>query len=144
MKTCPKCGLDKPLRSFGFSPTRKIYQGYCKVCAKSYAKHDYIKKKDYYIKKGNDGGTQRKNQIRKYIWEYLKTHFCVECGQQNPFTLDFDHRYGEKEFNISAAISSHMSLSRVIVEVKKCEVMCANCHRIKTAKDFSWWSDMAL
>ena len=58
---------------------------------------------------------------------------CVDCGYNtHPDALDFDHiDPAAKSFTISHA---SVSLERLMLEVAKCEVRCANCHRIKTAE----------
>jgi hypothetical protein len=49
--------------------------------------------------------------------------------------LDFDHRDPqEKEFCISSALSTVPRLKRLRKEIDKCDILCANCHRIKTAQ----------
>lgn len=58
---------------------------------------------------------------------------CIDCGYDaHPDALDFDHREGEiKLFNIS---QRHRSREATLAEIAKCDVRCANCHRIKTAE----------
>jgi len=48
------------------------------------------------------------------------------------FMLDFDHIKGEKLFNLSEAVVDKTSMDKLICEMLKCEVVCANCHRIRT------------
>ena len=56
---------------------------------------------------------------------------CVDCGyRDDPRALQFDHVRGEKVANISDLTTA--SLVRLIVELEKCEVRCANCHMKKT------------
>jgi len=52
--------------------------------------------------------------------------------------LELDHVYGEKEFNIGSMVSM-FSWTRILKELEKCVVRCANCHRRKTARDFKWF-----
>src|SRR5260221_651682 len=57
---------------------------------------------------------------------------CVDCGGwYEPCQLDFDHRPGEKKL---FAISSYRSLklSSILPELRKCDIVCANCHRLRT------------
>lgn len=68
---------------------------------------------------------------RQFVLEYLLDHPCVDCGVTNPIVLDFDHVTGEKIGNVSEMIKSG-SLRGIKEEIKKCEVRCANCHRIVT------------
>lgn len=77
-----------------------------------------------------------RRRVRAWLLEYLQTHHCVDCGESNPIVLEFDHHTPtDKHFNIGDATSRGFSLKRVIAEVAKCEVRCANCHRRKTYKD---------
>ena len=57
---------------------------------------------------------------------------CIDCGyKENAVALDFDHR---DPLNKIGKISefSHLSKQRLKEEIKKCDVRCSNCHRIKT------------
>lgn len=71
---------------------------------------------------------------RRFAREYKVERGCLDCGINDFRVLDFDHRDGsQKRFDISRAISSRMfSLTRIKEEIEKCDVRCANCHRIKT------------
>lgn len=56
---------------------------------------------------------------------------CTDCRKQyNPWVMDFDHVRGTKRFNISQGICR--SLESIKLEVAKCELVCANCHRERT------------
>jgi hypothetical protein len=58
---------------------------------------------------------------------------CIDCGYNtNAIALDFDHVKGQKNFGISKAISRAYSLEKIFSEIEKCEVRCANCHRVVT------------
>jgi hypothetical protein len=59
---------------------------------------------------------------------------CVDCGIKTQIVLDFDHIRGEKTGDISQMIASAASVKRLLSELDKCEVRCANCHRIVTAQ----------
>ena len=55
---------------------------------------------------------------------------CSRCPETRTPCLDFHHRNpNEKEVNVSVAIS-HWSIERLKIEIAKCDVICANCHRI--------------
>ena len=62
-------------------------------------------------------------------------HKCVECGYNaHKEALDFDHiDRGTKFFNIGAPIINSIELATI--EMEKCQVLCANCHRVKTANE---------
>jgi len=52
--------------------------------------------------------------------------------------LEFDHVRGEKTCDIGTMLS-HYCWARILEELQKCDVRCANCHRRKTARDFKWF-----
>ena len=58
----------------------------------------------------------------------------MDCGQSFPYyVMDFDHVRGTKIRNLSAGWQS-ASRSALEGELAKCEVVCSNCHRIRTFK----------
>lgn len=72
--------------------------------------------------------SKAKKQI--FIYEYLRSHPCVDCGETDPIVLEFDH-ISPKGHRISLC---SMSLERLIAEVAKCKVRCANCHKRRHSK----------
>lgn len=73
----------------------------------------------------------RRHTIRDWLQQYKRSHPCISCGEADPIVLEFDHRDPkQKLFNIG--LIKDIALSRVIAEVAKCDVRCANCHRRKT------------
>jgi len=66
---------------------------------------------------------------RKWLVEYKKTLACVRCGESHPATLTFHHKNSlEKSFEIGNALKLGVGLKRLLAEIEKCEVICANCH----------------
>lgn len=79
----------------------------------------------------------RKNTVlrnQKFICDYLIKHPCVDCKESNIIVLEFDHVKGEKFKNISHLVASAAQIQKIEAEINKCEVVCANCHRIRTNK----------
>ena len=59
---------------------------------------------------------------------------CADCGyDKHPAALDFDHVRGTKDFGIGEGIL-HRRWEVILNEIAKCDVVCANCHRIRTAE----------
>ena len=55
---------------------------------------------------------------------------CGVCGEGHPATLDFHHRDpSNKEFDIGYGVSKCYPVARMLTEIEKCDVLCANCHR---------------
>jgi hypothetical protein len=69
--------------------------------------------------------------VRSAILQYLLSHPCVDCGENDPIVLEFDH-IGKKDFDIGSAGGLGFGVTRILAEIAKCEVRCANCHRRKT------------
>ena len=76
---------------------------------------------------------KRRREKREYI-DKIKDVPCADCGNRfPPCVMDFDHRDKKIKFkNISQMLVE--SLSRIKLEIKKCDIVCANCHRIRTWK----------
>ena len=136
MKVCPGCKQTKPLSQFARNLSRKdSVQTYCRKCK---AKHDHL-----YYSTNKEAHYQRikklLSQNRQKLWEYLESHPCVDCGENNPVVLEFDHITNDKMGNISYMLNwLKCSWPTLLKEIGKCEVRCANCHRIKTFKQFGW------
>jgi hypothetical protein len=66
---------------------------------------------------------------------------CADCGNKFPAVcMDFDHTEDNKEAGISNLMNQGASLVRIDSEIAKCELVCANCHRIRTASRAGWHS----
>lgn len=78
------------------------------------------------------------NQIK--VIGYLKNNPCVDCGENNVVFLDFDHKDDvDKINNISNMLNESCSWGKIKNEIDKCDVRCANCHRLRTAKQQDWY-----
>lgn len=75
----------------------------------------------------------QKERFRKVVKD-AKNRPCQDCGVEYPsYVMDFDHRPDEdKSFNIGAMVSSRPSMELFLAEIAKCDVVCSNCHRIRT------------
>lgn len=95
---------------------------------KEWKKNNYEVNKKYFA----DRQRERRKQFRD-IAQKLKAVPCADCKQTYPsFVMDFDHVRGEKEFEISDAQHGLPSIKRFLAEIAKCDIVCANCHRIRT------------
>ena len=72
---------------------------------------------------------------RAWLVEYRLARGCADCGyRDHAAALDFDHNGAEKLFSIMRDGPSR-SWEALKAEVAKCVVVCANCHRIRTADE---------
>ncbi|MBL8208572.1 MAG: hypothetical protein JNM09_30355 [Blastocatellia bacterium] len=123
-KFCVLCGAE-----IEKGKSRKT-QSYCKACMSSYFKSYYGQRKEHYLKISNENRRRRQSDWRKVL-EQLKSKPCTDCGKIfPPFCLDFDHLEREnKVAAIPVMISGNASRERILAELEKTEVVCANCHR---------------
>jgi len=72
---------------------------------------------------------QRRKEFKEWYSEYKSNLKCSKCGFSHPAALDFHHTdSSKKDFTLGS--KSTFSKKRFLEEVKKCIVLCANCHRI--------------
>lgn len=87
----------------------------------------YYKNKQQYL----DRNKVARAQMREYIDSFKRTP-CTDCGIEYPtYVMQFDHIGTDKEYTIARLVTCG-NYSKVDAEVAKCEVVCANCHAIRT------------
>ncbi len=75
---------------------------------------------------------QRKKK-KAFVRSYKDGRPCADCGLSYPhFVMDFDHARGKKSFALSTVHYGLWSNERILAEIAKCDLVCANCHRIRT------------
>lgn len=138
--TCPRCSVRKRhIRDCGRTAS------YCLPCQKEYHREHYKKnrqkwKDDYEANKesrkasSRDSLARRQRRIKEIVWNW-KHQPCVDCGLVEPLVIDPDHVLGVKTQNISRMIRNVVKEAELIAELTKCVPRCANCHRLKTAKE---------
>lgn len=70
-----------------------------------------------------------RRKTRAQWQEFKKTLSCIQCGENHPATLDFHHVIRSKENRKVHRLISNAHWKAVHEELKKCVVLCANCHR---------------
>jgi hypothetical protein len=93
---------------------------------KVYSREHYLKNKEKQIKANSEYKKKRRLE-----WNTFKrTLKCTKCGFDHPAALDFHHENpSEKEYNVNRLVSNGQ-FKKAEEEIKKCIVLCANCHRI--------------
>ncbi len=143
MKTCSKCRVRKHTTEFAVKGKYKDdsikKQACCKECNKKYQKEHYKKNKAEYKRKAVLSNRKIRKDIGLYVWNYLLDHPCIDCGEEDPVVLEFDHVRGKKDKAISALMSNGISKEKLKKEILKCDIRCRNCHQRKTAKELGWY-----
>ena len=96
------------------------------------ARKHYLKNREAMIARALTDNKKRIQRNKDFVFNYLSEHPCVDCGEGNPIVLEFDHISNDKFKEISNLVQEAYSLERIKLEIAKCEVRCANCHRIVT------------
>lgn len=131
MKKCSKCKEIKPLDEFNNkTSTKDGKQPLCRLCSKATYKNYYDntpKEKARLLANNAAALALATEEVNK-----RKDKPCVDCGiKYPPYVMDFDHIGTDKQFNVSDALN-RKSVRLILAEIEKCELVCANCHRIRT------------
>lgn len=137
-KTCSRCKQELRISFFNKKKIRKdksiLYQQFCKECNKKSSREYYAKNKEKHRKEIYKRREKYKESARKYIWSILTKSKCLDCNEDDPVVLEFDHiDASNKKHCISSMIQGRFSLNAIKEEINKCEIRCANCHRRKSA-----------
>lgn len=127
---CTKCKIDKPEEGFGWKSLSKEQRQYwCRECVSAERKKQY----ESYKSRGLQAAARRRAVERtKEIIDKAKDNPCTDCGMKfHPVCMDFDH-IKEKTYNVS--LMKGFGVEALKKEISKCELVCSNCHRIRTHK----------
>ncbi len=140
-KKCTKCGEEKALNEFAYKNKKENIKKYCcKSCDKEVRREYYIQNKERIIEGVLLVNKNIQQRNGRFIWNYLLKHPCVDCGEDNPIVLEFDHKDNvEKLKEISRMKGQGFSIEKLEKEISKCDVRCSNCHKIRTAIQQGWY-----
>ena len=126
MPICSKCRISKAVNDFHFkSKKRNIRHCCCRICY-----NDHCREKNKIRMR------EKRRRIRNFLRQYLAEHPCVDCKESDVLVLQFDHVRGEKNMDISRMKRQMASNAKLLEEIAKCEVRCANCHQRKTTLSY--------
>jgi mono/diheme cytochrome c family protein len=133
MRACTKCGELKPLGAF--PPVRRgepKLQTWCRDCFAAYGREYYRRNREAQKARLLRNTAARRVDNRARAIDYLRAHPCVDCGETDIVVLQFDH-IRDKKKDLATMIASGSTWASIEQEIAKCEVRCANCHRLRTA-----------
>lgn len=138
-KVCVKCEQSKEIELFQKrSKNKDGYTNICKECKRIYDNEYHKNRSDESKLRKYSLQQQRRILIRNWILLFLEDKSCIECGEDDKIVLEFHHKY-DKSFNISDGISKAYSINKLEEELSKCDILCANCHRRVTAKEYNYY-----
>lgn len=134
-RTCCTCKQSKPLEDFAFA---KKSEGKrhprCKICMCAATRNYYTRHRAERIQYAASAKKSRKEQLVNWIAD-LKHKPCIDCGNSYPpCCMDFDHRDPTTKLRaVSEMVVNRMcAREKILEEIAKCDLVCANCHRIRT------------
>ncbi len=138
-KYCGTCKKDKDVEEFSKNKSKADgLNTICKICSKKNSKKYYKKHGEKMRKQIFKRKKVRITNNRIKILEYFSTHPCIDCNENDPVVLEFDHVRGKKKGNVGELVANGYSWEVIENEIKKCDVRCANCHRRKTATQLNY------
>ena len=124
MKICASCQQELPFSDF--HKRGEGYQSLCKPCRKTYDAAFWQRKRLEYLPKKY----AKRKQTGKDFAAFKATLSCVLCGESHAECLDFHHKDpSTKDSTVADIAGKALSMKRIMREVEKCVVLCANCHR---------------
>jgi hypothetical protein len=138
-KKCCTCEKTLPLTEF--NKNKRRYDGlqtHCRECQKEKSRKYYAANKPKMVRQIMERKWDRIKTHQEKLYEYLLSNPCVDCGESDPRVLEFDHQR-DKSGNVADFLRGGYSWERIVEEIDKCEVRCANCHRRKTAINFGYY-----
>ena len=125
-KVCSRCGKRKPLSAYNrrsCAPDKLSYS--CRECTREMGRNHYSKNP----KKVSKWARDRVRALASWMRE-LKESLECPCGERHPACLEFHHKDPKKkDISVSMAIRYGWSKERTLKEIRKCVVLCSNCHR---------------
>ena len=140
-KPCKRCGQEKETSQFSIK-VRKTGElnAWCRSCHSDYIKRVwYPANKEKHLKMVVKLNQRYRLLAREFILAFLADKSCVDCGESDIRTLDFDHVRGRKTRDICTLIGMHSTTEKLEMEIKKCDIRCANCHRKRTSDNGGWF-----
>ena len=106
----------------------------CRACCRKWYEKNRLRHGQVTRVRTSEVRTALALRISRYLFE----HPCVDCGETDVRCLEFDHRdRTTKIAAVSALIARQFSWDKIMAEIDKCDVRCANCHRKRTAVQFN-------
>lgn len=158
MKQCTRCGETKPLDEFHRHRGRSDGRySQCRTCSSEVSRTPAVKAaqaryqqsakrqrtKSAFRQRHAErlrvqervDSIRRRRERRAWLDHVKLAAGCIDCGYNaHPRALDFDHVGTDKVGNVGQMAHDLVAMSILLAEIAKCEVVCANCHRVRTAE----------
>jgi len=100
---------------------------------KAYHKEWYKRNKDKIRAKARKTNKKYKDRNMDYVRQIKSNNPCSDCGGFYHYSaMDFDHITEDKDKNVARMVRDSISIEKIQREIDKCELVCSNCHRLRT------------
>src|SRR5262245_27256113 len=114
MKKCDHCKQYKDEQEFNWRwKELGIRAKTCRECAHEFNK-TYFEgpAKERHLQQVRERKQAARDVARQYVWDYLSSHPCVQCGESDPVVLEFHHN-GDKEMAVGAMVNGGFSTAKI-------------------------------
>jgi hypothetical protein len=119
-RKCYRCGELKPAQDFAWRRKAKGQRdSFCRPCRSAYGKEHYAANRAVYIERARLQKEALLLERTQYLLGYFERHPCVDCGEDDPVVLEFDH-LRDKRSSIGQELVRR-SWSSILAEIEKCE-----------------------
>jgi hypothetical protein len=122
-KRCPRCTAVKAHGAY--NRTGAGLTAWCRDCYREYHRSRRVS--------GRAIRRAAAERGRRHVASILAQAACVDCGLHDPVVMEFDH-VGEKRSNVARLLGNGASPRRLDEEIARCDIVCVNCHRRRTAR----------
>lgn len=139
IRICSGCDRALPIDEFGIKDRATgLRRTRCRDCVRTYSQAHYQEHRESYIRRAK-ASNHLVIEAKRAIVARMRCQPCHDCrGTFPPYCMEFDHRSGRDATGrnspeaIANAKNSNHSVSRLEAELARCDVVCANCHAIRT------------
>jgi hypothetical protein len=123
--------------NFAWSNKAKgLRASWCRKCKSEWSREKWASGSE---KQANyESKAKRVKAAHDYIWDLFQNSRCADCGERNPIVFEFDH-LSDKFLGDSRMVNSNYGLEKIKEEIAKCDIVCANCHKIRTSQRGNHW-----
>ena len=128
LRLCARCGEWKPSTVFHASRTGQF--SYCRDCRNAYDRA-------YYMAHGRAARLARtrahRGRARAWMATLKEGVPCHDCGEVYPvWVMHWDHLPEFEKLDAISVMVGSRTRDAILAELKKCELVCANCHVMRT------------
>src|SRR5207302_4020803 len=130
-RVCTGCGHELELAEFNYKDRKRgVLHPMCRCCTRTYFRAYYARHREVYVLRIRNKNAAERQRNRERLVDYLRAHPCVDCGETDPVVLQFDHEdRNKKSSNIGDLLRKWIPWARIVAEIEKCSVRCANDHQ---------------